>query len=187
MEAARSRLLRQLPAVDELLRAPFLKPFLARLSRPWATEVVRRTLGEKRHWLCSCPQEELPPKVDVAALLQELGQALEQAARYSLVPVINATGVIIHTNLGRSPLAVSAQEQILAAAAHYTNLEYHLAQGERGSRQDLLEGLLKELTGVEAALVVNNNAAAVLLALQALAAGREVIISRGQLVEIGGC
>jgi L-seryl-tRNA(Ser) seleniumtransferase len=118
--------------------------------------------------------------------LQELGQALEQAVRYSLVPVINATGVIIHTNLGRSPLAVSAQEQILAAAAHYTNLEYHLAQGERGSRQDHLEGLLKELTGVEAALVVNNNAAAVLLALQTLAAGREVIISRGQLVEIGG-
>jgi L-seryl-tRNA(Ser) seleniumtransferase len=186
MEAARSRLLRQLPAVDELLRAPSLKPFLARLSRPWATEVVRRTLGEKRHWLCSCPQEELPLKLDAAALLQELGQALEQAARYSLVPVINATGVIIHTNLGRSPLAVSAQEQILAAAAHYTNLEYHLAQGERGSRQDHLEGLLKELTGVEAALVVNNNAAAVLLALQTLAAGREVIISRGQLVEIGG-
>jgi L-seryl-tRNA(Ser) seleniumtransferase len=100
--------------------------------------------------------------------------------------VINATGVVIHTNLGRSPLAAACREQLLDVAAHYNTLEYDLAKGERGSRQDHLEGLLQELTGCEAALVVNNNAAAVLLALRALAAGREVIISRGQLVEIGG-
>ncbi|MEW6386123.1 MAG: L-seryl-tRNA(Sec) selenium transferase [Thermodesulfobacteriota bacterium] len=186
MDAARSLLLRQLPAVDELLRTPALTPFLAPLSRTWAAEVVRRTLADKRHWLRSCSSEELPQELDTAALLQELQQALEQAARSSLTRVVNATGVIIHTNLGRSPLARPAQEQILTAAAHYTNLEYHLQKGERGSRQDHLEGLLTELLAVEAALVVNNNAAGVLLALQSLAAGQEVIISRGQLVEIGG-
>ena len=110
----------------------------------------------------------------------------DAAARPSLRRVINATGVIVHTNLGRSPLARAAIEQALAAAEGYSNLEYDLEDGRRGSRQAHVEGLLRELTGAEDALVVNNCAAAALLACAALAAGREVVVSRGQLVEIGG-
>jgi L-seryl-tRNA(Ser) seleniumtransferase len=124
--------------------------------------------------------------LDDDALFRELQEALKAAARPSLRRVINATGVIIHTNLGRSPLARECLERLTEAALHYTTLEYDLARGARGSRQDHLEGLLRELTGAEAALVVNNNAGAVLLALNTLAQGQEIIISRGQLVEIGG-
>jgi L-seryl-tRNA(Ser) seleniumtransferase len=186
MDPALSRLLRQLPSVDELLRHPRLQPLVTPLPRPWAASVLRRTLTGQRQRLSACPREELPSALDQEALFRELEQALKAAARPSLCRVVNATGVIIHTNLGRSPLAAVAQEQLLQVAAHYSNLEYDLARGERGSRQEHLEGLLQELTGAQAALVVNNNAAAVLLALNTLARGREVIISRGQLVEIGG-
>jgi L-seryl-tRNA(Ser) seleniumtransferase len=101
-------------------------------------------------------------------------------------PVLNATGVIVHTNLGRAPLAERALEATLRAGRHYSDLEYELGSGKRGSRQDHVEGLLCELTGAEAALVVNNGAAAVLLAAATLAAGRQVVVSRGQLIEIGG-
>ena len=111
---------------------------------------------------------------------------MERGERSSLGPVINATGVVIHTNLGRAPLPFEALEAIDNAASGYSNLEYDLERGERGSRQAHVEPLVCELTGAEAALVVNNNAAAVLLALTTLAAGGEVVISRGQLVEIGG-
>ncbi len=186
MDPALSRLLRQLPAVDELLRHPRLRPGVDRLPRPWAAAALRRVLAAWRRRWRACPPADLPPRLDEDALLAELQQALAAAGQPSLRRVINATGVIIHTNLGRSPLAGPALEQILDAASFYSNLEYDLARGERGSRQDHLEGLLRELTGCEAALVVNNNAAAVMLALNTLARGREVIISRGQLVEIGG-
>ncbi len=107
-------------------------------------------------------------------------------ARGTLLPVINATGVIIHTNLGRAPLSYAARQAMEAVAAGYSNLEYDLDAGERGSRYIHAEQLLCRLTGAEAALVVNNNAGAVFLVLAALARGREVVISRGQLVEIGG-
>jgi L-seryl-tRNA(Ser) seleniumtransferase len=186
MDPALSRLLRQLPAVDELLRHPRLQPWVERLPRPWAAAALRRVLEAQRQSWRACPSADLPPQLDEDALYQHLQQALDAAGQPSLRRVINATGVIIHTNLGRSPLAVEALEQMLEVAAHYSTLEYDLARGERGSRQDLLEGLLQELTGCEAALVVNNNAGAVLLSLNTLAQGREVIISRGQLVEIGG-
>lgn len=186
MDPACSRLLRQLPAVDEVLRQPRLAPLVAPLPRSWAAAVVRRVLaGQRQRWL-TCPPRELPSELDEEALYRGLEQALKAAARPSLRRVLNATGVIIHTNLGRSPLAAACREQLLEVAAHYHNLEYDLIRGERGSRQDHLEGLLQELTGAEAALVVNNNAAAVMLALNTLAQGKEVIISRGQLVEIGG-
>ena len=186
MDPALSRLLRQLPAVDELLRHPRLQAEVDRLPRPWAVAVLREVLDAKRQSWRAAPPGELPGGLDTDALLAELHQALAQAGQPSLRPVINATGVIIHTNLGRSLLAVEALEQMLEVAAHYSTLEYDLAKGERGSRHDHLEGLLKELTGCEAALVVNNNAGAVLLALNTLAKGREVIVSRGQLIEIGG-
>lgn len=186
MDPERARLLRQIPAVDELLRAPGLTPYLAHLSRPRAAEVVRRVLTAYRERLLALPPGNLPTAVDLSALTAEAAQALAAAGRPSLTRVINASGVVIHTNLGRSPLAAAAQEQILAAAAFYSNLEYNLEKGQRGSRQSHLEGLLQDLTGAEAGLVVNNNAAGVFLALSALSAGREVVISRGHLVEIGG-
>lgn len=181
-----SPLLRQLPAVDEILRHPRLAAAVTPLPRPWAAAVVRRTLADIRQRLQAAAPADLPDRLEEDALFRELRQALEAAARPSLKRVINATGVIIHTNLGRSLLAEDCRERLLEAAVHYTNLEYDLARGARGSRQDHLEGLLRELTGAEAALVVNNNAGAVLLALHTLARGKEVIISRGQLVEIGG-
>jgi len=186
MDPALSRLLRQLPAVDELLRHPRLAAVLAVLPRPLAVAVVRDRLHAHRQRFSAAPAGTLPGEFDLEGFLGEMTQALEAAALPSLRRVINATGVIIHTNLGRSLLAGLALEQILEVASHYSNLEYDLARGERGSRHDHLEGLLKELTGCEAALVVNNNAAAVMLALNTLAQGREVIVSRGQLVEIGG-
>ncbi len=113
-------------------------------------------------------------------------ERLEASYAPSLVPVINATGVIVHTNLGRAPLAPRAAERVARLAAGYTNLEYDVAGGTRGRRDVHAERLICRLTGAEAAIVVNNNAAATLVALAALAAGREVIISRGELVEIGG-
>jgi len=186
MDPALSRVLRQLPAVDELLRHPRLAAALAALPRPLAVAVIRDQLAAQRQSFAAAPAETLPVEFDLEGFLGEAAQALETAALPSLRRVINATGVIIHTNLGRSLLAVEALEQMLEVAAHYSTLEYDLARGERGSRQDHLEGLLQELTGCEAALVVNNNAGAVLLALNSLAPGREVIISRGQLIEIGG-
>ncbi|MBM4286358.1 MAG: L-seryl-tRNA(Sec) selenium transferase [Deltaproteobacteria bacterium] len=186
MDPERARLLRRLPAVDELLRDPRLAPYLPGLSRSQAAEVVRQVLTEARRRLLTAPRESLPPDLEAEELARQVCRALAGARTPSLRRVLNATGVIIHTNLGRSLLADSAQEAVAQAALSYSNLEYNLAEGRRGSRHDHLEAVLTSLTGAQAALVVNNNAAAVLLSLTALAAGREVIISRGQLVEIGG-
>ncbi|MGB7913229.1 MAG: L-seryl-tRNA(Sec) selenium transferase [Desulfobaccales bacterium] len=186
MDPARARLLRQLPQVDELLRHPHLIEAVASLPRPLAAAAVRRGLAELRQFLSECPAADLPAELDPTALVLELQKIMEAAKLPSLRRVLNATGVVIHTNLGRSPLAAAALAQIQEVAVHYSTLEYDLNLGQRGSRQDHLEVLLQELTGAEAALVVNNNAAAVLLALTSLAQGKEVIISRGQLVEIGG-
>jgi|UniRef100_A0A7V6DP49 L-seryl-tRNA(Ser) seleniumtransferase len=186
MELDRARLLRQIPAVDDLLRAPALAPHVASMSRPHAVEIIRRFLTACREQLLSLPLEALPPQLDLVALESQAAQALRRPHLPSITRVINASGVVIHTNLGRSPLAAAARNHILAAAAGYTNLEYDLKEGKRGSRQVHLEKLVTELTGAPACLVVNNNAAGVFLALNALAVGREVIISRGQLVEIGG-
>jgi L-seryl-tRNA(Ser) seleniumtransferase len=186
MELERARLLRQIPSVDELLRAPGLAPQLASLSRPQAAEMIRQFLSTFRERLLNLPLTDLPPDLDPAALEAEAAQVLTRASRPSLVRVINASGVIIHTNLGRSPLGAAAREAVLTAAACYTNLEYDLKEGKRGSRQVHLEKLVPEITGAEACLVVNNNAAGVFLALSALAKEREVVVSRGQLVEIGG-
>ena len=186
MDPKRASLLRQLPQVDELLRHPQLAPAVNPLPRLLAAAVVRRVLAAARQRINAESPETLPPQLDETALRQDLREALLAAAKPRLRRVINATGVVIHTNLGRSPLGEAALAQIKEVAAHYSTLEYDLARGARGSRHDHLEGLAKELTGAGGVLVVNNNAAAVLLALNTLAAGKEVVISRGQLVEIGG-
>jgi L-seryl-tRNA(Ser) seleniumtransferase len=186
MDPKRASLLRQLPQVDDLLRHPELAPAVSPLPRLLAAAVVRRVLAAARQTISAAPPEGLPPSLDETALLQDLREALLAAAKPRLRRVVNATGVVIHTNLGRSPLGAAALAQIQEVAAYYSTLEYDLARGTRGSRHDHLEGVLQELTGAGGVLVVNNNAAAVLLALNTLAAGREVVISRGQLVEIGG-
>ena len=186
MDPKRASLLRQLPQVDDLLRHPELAPAIGPLPRLLAAAVVRRVLAAARQTINAEPPEALPPSLDEPALLQDLREALLAAAKPRLRRVVNATGVVIHTNLGRSPLGEAALAQIQEVAAHYSTLEYDLARGARGSRHDHLEGVVQELTGAGGVLVVNNNAAAVLLALNTLAAGKEVVISRGQLVEIGG-
>ena len=186
MDPKRASLLRQLPQVDDLLRHPELAPVIGPLPRLLAASVVRRVLAATRQRINAEPPEALSPRLDETALLGDLREALLAAAKPRLRRVVNATGVVIHTNLGRSPLGEAALAQIQEVAAHYSTLEYDLVRGARGSRHDHLEGVVQELTGAAGVLVVNNNAAAVLLALNTLAAGKEVVISRGQLVEIGG-
>ncbi|HEU5199720.1 MAG TPA: L-seryl-tRNA(Sec) selenium transferase [Ktedonobacterales bacterium] len=173
--------LRQLPSVDELLRHPALASLASAGSRPLVVEAARAILSAIR--------EEIragAPDPTIEAIAQRVAERFLQRQRSSLRPVLNASGVIINTNLGRAPLSQESLQAIAAVAQGYSNLEYNLEAGERGSRHTHVRAALRELTGAEDALVTNNNAAAVLLVLSTLAAGREVIISRGQLVEIGG-
>jgi len=186
MDPKRASLLRQLPQVDDLLRHPELAPAVSPLPRLLAAAVVRRVLAAARRRINAEPPEALAPRLDETALLRDLREALLAAAKPRLRRVVNATGVVIHTNLGRAPLGEVCLASLQEVASRYNTLEYDLARGSRGSRHDHLEGVVQELTGAGGVLVVNNNAAAVLLALNTLAAGKEVVISRGQLVEIGG-
>jgi L-seryl-tRNA(Ser) seleniumtransferase len=173
--------LRLLPSIDELLQSTTGQQLIRDYSRALTLRAVRASLTQAR---AAIRQGALCPSYD--ELLAGTARMLELENRPNLRLVINATGVIINTNLGRSPLSQSALAAIQSVAGGYSNLEYDLQAGERGSRHTHVAALLCELTGAEAALVTNNNAAAVLLALSALSNGREVIISRGQLVEIGG-
>ena len=181
-------LLRELPAVDRLLREPALQELEGALPRQALLEAARQTVESYRSLLLSPRLPEDLAKLDLSPgkLAAEAARRARRQAEFSLRPVINATGVILHTNLGRAPLSGAAVEALTRAAGGYCNLEMDLESGERGSRQAHLESLLCRLTGAEAALVGNNNAAAVFLSLHALAFGKEVIVSRGQLVEIGG-
>jgi L-seryl-tRNA(Ser) seleniumtransferase len=173
--------LRRLPSVDRLLQIPAGRECEAVFGHDLTVEAMRETLDAARRRILS--GEPAPGDADI---LNQVQERLETLVTPTLRPVINATGVIIHTNLGRAPLSQAARQAMDLAARGYTNLEFELAEGERGSRYSHAVSLLQRLTGAEAALVVNNNAGAVLLALSALASGREVVISRGQLVEIGG-
>jgi len=171
------RTLRELPSVDALLGEDAVRALAERHGRPVALAAARAALDRAREELeAGHPPGDLVARVEAEA---------EARLRPRLRRVLNATGVIVHTNLGRAPLPPLALERVHEAARGYSNLEYDLAAGTRGSRQDHLAAALRDLTGAEAALVVNNNAAAVLLALAALAEGREVVVSRGELLEIG--
>ncbi|MEJ7568024.1 MAG: L-seryl-tRNA(Sec) selenium transferase [Gaiellaceae bacterium] len=170
--------LRDLPSIDELLR----DERLAAESRPLALAAARSALERAREEIRAGAE---PGFVDSGDLVERTLADLSRQRRPQLRRVLNATGVLLHTNLGRAPLAAAALERVLAIGGGYSNLEYDLTAGARGSRQDHLAPLVRRLTGAEAALVVNNNAAAVLLALAALAEGREVLVSRGELIEIG--
>ena len=167
-------LLRQIPKVDDLLRLPALKMLAAEVETSAVTETVRRTL------------DRLRADILVEALCAQISASCRASRLPSLRGVINATGIVLHTNLGRACLSDRALAAAREVSQGYSTLEYDLTAGERGQRYAHVEPLLCRLTGAEAAMVVNNNAAAVLLILSALTAGGEVITSRGELVEIGG-
>jgi L-seryl-tRNA(Ser) seleniumtransferase len=173
--------LRKLPSVDRLLQTETLQGLIEENSHDLVVDAARQALDEARAGIMAgqpCP--------DLPTLVEAVNGHVAQVVRPTLRPLINATGVIIHTNLGRAPLSDAAMAAMRDVGRGYSNLEYDMEAGRRGSRYVHAEALLCRLTGAEAALVVNNNAGAVLLILSALARGREAIVSRGQLVEIGG-
>jgi L-seryl-tRNA(Ser) seleniumtransferase len=173
--------LRKLPSVDRLLQEEAVADLVARWGHELTVEAAREALDAAREDIRSGKAGPEP-----GVLVRQTDERLAAKLRPTLLPAINATGVIVHTNLGRAPLSAEAREAMDAVALGYSNLEYDLEAGRRGSRYVHAEELLCRLTGAEAALVVNNNAAALLLILMTFARDREVIISRGQLVEIGG-
>ena len=177
-------LLRVLPSVDRLLKHPRCEALLARYNRDYIAAQCRAVLDRLRVEIRQRVNRDLD--MSETAIFERLERQVVSGERPGHTRVINATGTILHTNLGRALLSESAIDAMTAVARHPINLEYDLAAGKRGKREETLETLLVELTGAEAATVANNNAAAVLLGLNTLAEGREVIVSRGELIEIGG-
>lgn len=184
---SKNEYLRQLPKVDEVLDLPDVKQLISLYPRPLVVDGVRYVIDERRGTILSLPDGELQTiELSASSLINDLEDWLKKQYAPSLKRVVNATGVVIHTNLGRSILSESAIDAVVTAASNYSNLEFDLERGARGSRHSHIESLLVKITGAEAGMVVNNNASAVFLALSTLAVGREAIVSRGQLVEIGG-
>src|ERR1700730_3035156 len=177
-------LLRQIPSVDELLAQPRLAALAKRVDRHLLLELTRAVLTDLRARIAGESRLEVLA-FDPASLEERISSMVEHILSRSLQPIINATGVILHTNLGRAPLATAAVEEFRRTATQYSNLEYDLEAGTRGKRDVHTAQLLERLTGAETAIVVNNCAAAVLLVLTALAKGGEAIVSRGELIEIG--
>lgn len=190
LSAKQTELLRQIPSVDELLAQPRLATLAARVDRALLVDVTRTVLAELRERIAD-PGESAAGSGDIvlaadsSVLQEQISARVERMLARSLQQVINATGVILHTNLGRAPLPAAVVEEFRKTATAYSNLEYDLAAGARGKRDVHTSSLLERLTGAETAIVVNNCAAAVLLVLAALAKGGEVIVSRGELIEIG--
>ncbi len=174
--------LRDIPPVSEVIDVVVRQPWAPAYSRKLILSAVREELSELR----SNTRAGLDVKRSTEALIESIRRRLEKACFYSLKRVINATGIIVHTNLGRAPLAQEAIEHLREISEGYSNLEYDLENGRRGSREKHLEKFFASLLPAEASLVVNNNAAALMLILNTLAEGKEVIVSRGELVEIGG-
>jgi L-seryl-tRNA(Ser) seleniumtransferase len=207
MTVAKSELLSKLPSVDALLRAPSLAPLVAQHGQAAATDAVRVVLSRLREEVGDSTMDEKSLDLALGGLSAAVERQLRQSLSYSLLPLINATGVILHTNLGRAPLGDAALDHVRDAASAYSNLEFDVETGERGKRDVHVDRLFQKLlcdahAGADAfvrpaarsaaaispaisTIVVNNNAAAVLLALNSLAEGGEVIVSRGELVEIG--
>src|SRR3989442_5755678 len=203
---SKTDLYRKLPSVDELLRTPVIANLISREGPAAVTESARAVLSRLREEIGTALVDDESLDLALSGIPSAIERELQQALRYSLRTVINATGVILHTNLGRAPLASSALDQVREVAGGYSNLEFNHETGERGKRDIHVDRLFQKLLSEEAAelpsagrawtpvptanaistIVVNNNAAAVLLALNTLADGGEVIVSRGELVEIGG-
>lgn len=183
METAAAALLRTLPSVEKVLNTPAFVPLLPRYRRTYLVDIIRAVLTRVRQAMLNgvmiAPLEE-------SELLQRIVELLARDNHSSLRTVVNATGTVLHTNLGRALLAKAAIDEIVRAAASPVTLEYNLEEGGRGDRDRIVEDELLALTGAEAATVVNNNAAAVLIALNTIAEGKEGVVSRGELIEIGG-
>ena len=185
-DKTKQELFRKIPAVDRLLDSPALIEVSSKYPRSLILKAIHQVLEEIRKSIAVGEGFKDPAQLGVEHVSEKVVARTEQLSRSTLRPVINATGVVIHTNLGRSVLAERVLRSFRPLSGGYSTLEYDLEKGKRGSRYNHVEGLLKELTSAEAATVVNNNAAAVLISLETLAKGREAVISRGQLVEIGG-
>ncbi|MBW2622418.1 MAG: L-seryl-tRNA(Sec) selenium transferase, partial [Deltaproteobacteria bacterium] len=177
---------RRLPGIDVLLDEPELRGLVIDFPKTLVLKAARQTLEELRLQIRQLAPDTEPPDISIPTIVKRIDEKTRALARPNLIRVVNATGVIIHTNLGRSCMSEEALDALETAGRYYSNLEFNLSTGERGSRYSLVEEILCDLSGAEAGLVVNNNAAAVLLVLNSLARDKEVIISRGELVEIGG-
>ena len=176
--------LRNIPSIHDLLDEPAIAALVERAGREVVTQAARSVLDQLRADLKNSRASSAVP-TDAGTLTARISAAVEAQLAPSLRHIINATGVILHTNLGRAPLSREAIAQITETAAHYSNLEYSIKRGERGRRDVHIAALLAEVVGTDAAIVVNNNAAAVFLVLHTLAKGFEVVVSRGELIEIG--
>src|SRR5437667_10029436 len=184
ISAEQAELLRQIPSIDELLAQPRLAALSKRVDRNLVVEVARAVLADLRSRIAG-DSNWTALGLNAASVEELISNEVERILSRSLQPVINATGVILHTNLGRAPLTEAVVDEFRRSATHYSNLEYDLEAGARGKRGVHTEELLTRLTGAEAAIVVHNCAAAVLVTLAALARGGEIIVSRGELIEIG--
>lgn len=182
----KQRLLSSIPSVDELLRRDEIEKLLLLYPRTAVVEGIREYISEYRQLVLSLEREEDAAGLNDAYIIRGIIAKVQEITGNHLIKVVNATGIVLHTNLGRSPLSSRLKDSLWEIASGYSNLEMDLESGERGSRYSHVEGIICKLTGAEAAMVVNNNAAAVMLVLSTLAKGREVVVSRGQLVEIGG-
>lgn len=178
----KQKLLASLPSVDEILKSDKGLQWQESFPRRYVLKAIREIIEEKRQAILRDELKEIFPE----SLLPDIQNRIERLSSFSLKPVVNATGVVIHTNLGRSVLSEEILENVKKVACGYSNLEYDIEKGERGKRYSHIQRLLNEITGAETSLIVNNNAAAVFVCLTALAKGKEVIVSRGELVEIGG-
>lgn len=179
----KQELLRKIPKIDEMLQDERLIFFMGSTPRTIVVDAVRSVTEQVRKEILDGRIDRIPSGEE---LMKNIKLQIDESRKKSLRRVINATGVVLHTNLGRANLSKRACESVLEAAGAYSNLEYDIASGTRGSRHDHVEQLIRKITGAEAAMVVNNNAAATMLCLSSMAKGKEVIVSRGELVEIGG-
>jgi L-seryl-tRNA(Ser) seleniumtransferase len=178
----KQNLLSNLPSVDEILKSKQGLEWLKAHPRRYVLQAIRETIDSRRKEII----EGLPVDFSEEVMIANIENIIEKLSSYSLRPLINATGVVIHTNLGRSILSERVIENIRRVSESYSNLEYDIEEGKRGKRYTHIKRILREVTGAEDALIVNNNAAAVMLCLSTLAKDKEVIVSRGELVEIGG-
>jgi len=181
-KSEKATLLSALPSVDELLKGSDGSQWLALFPRTVVVQAIRDIIAGERNKILAGEH----PVISSSALSACISSRIQKCSSFSLLPVINATGIVLHTNLGRAVLSERAVSNVIAASRGYSNLEYDLETGKRGKRHSHTTGILRQLTGAEDALIVNNNAAAVFLSLTTIAKDREVIVSRGELVEIGG-